>query len=148
MICDKCGYNNNDTIKSCRNCGTKLKSINERDMQRILNRAADASEPADFSISILDRINACISFASIPVLLVFLVLSSADIIQYICIPLFSAVSGLIAISPTFAKTMVTIKGWPFNYSGNSGKIVRKLLSWGLLATTVISTLIIFFDYKA
>ena len=144
MICDKCGFNNKDSFKSCTNCGARLQSISKQEVQHILDKASDESEPLEFKVSNLDRVNACISFGSIPILLIFLILSSADIIQFIGIPLASALSGFIAISPHFAKMMVAVRNWPFSFSGNYGKATRKLLSWGFLAMAIISTMLIFF----
>ncbi len=139
MICDKCGYKNQDTAKSCANCGNRLHSIGKQEVQRIIDKSADGSGLLDFEVSVLDRVNAYISFVSIPILLILLILSSADIIQLISVPLISALSGFVAISPKFAKIMVTVRNWPY-----SGKVTRKLLSWGFLAVAIISTILIFF----
>lgn len=144
MICDKCGYNNKDTSKSCTNCGAGLHSISKQEMQRIVDKASDRSGLLD-KVSNLDRVNACISFVLTPILLLLLIFSSADIMQIISIPLVCALSGFIAIFPKFAKIMIAARNCPLILSDYSGKVARKLFSWGFLAMAIISTIFTFFE---
>ena len=144
MICDKCGYNNKDTSKSCTNCGAGLHSISKQEMQRIVDKASDRSGLLD-KVSNLDRVNACISFVLTPILLLLLIFSSADIMQIISIPLVSALSGFIAIFPKFAKIVIAARNCPLILSDYSGKVARKLFSWGFLAMAIISTIFTFFE---
>jgi ribosomal protein L40E len=70
MMCNRCGYKNDNSAKSCRSCSATLEAKpSEEQLEKTLNKLSDKSS-GDLMPSPLERILKWVFFASAPVFLV------------------------------------------------------------------------------
>lgn len=149
MICDSCGYKNDDNVKSCLGCGTALKpKMSDKELSSMLNRMSDRSDT--LTASRLDKIMGLVFLSlSLIILLVCLIFSAQPLISVTAIIL-TIIGGIVARYP---KVIWEINKLRLSVYANADDITpnefwslsRKISYWILfvlaIALTVISLLI-------
>lgn len=149
MICDSCGYKNDDNAKNCKGCGTALKpGMSDEELSCMLNRLSDRSDA--LTASPLDKMIRLAFFSlSLINLLVCFIFSAQPLINIIAI-IITIFGGVVAGYP---KVIWEINKLRLSVYANADEITptdfwslsRKISYWILffftIALTVISLLI-------
>jgi len=145
MICDSCGYKNDDYAKSCIGCGTVLKpKLSDEELSYMLNRMSDRSDP--LTASRFDKKIGLVFFSfSLIILLVCLIFSAQPFISAIA-TILAIVGGIVARYP---KVIWEINKLRLSVYANADDITptdfwslsRKISYWILFVFTIALTII-------
>lgn len=145
MICDSCGYKNDDNAKSCIGCGTVLKpKMNDEELSYMLNRMSDRSDT--LTASRLDKMMGLVFFSlSLIILLVCLIFSDQPSIGVIA-AILALVGGIVARYP---KVIWEINKLRLSLYANADEITptdfwslsRKISYWILFVFAIVFTVI-------
>ncbi len=145
MICDSCGYKNDDKVKSCIGCGTVLKSkMSDEELSCMLNQMSDRSDT--LTASYLDKMIGLVFFSlSLIILLVCLIFSAQPSIGVIA-AILAIVGGIVARYP---KVIWEINKLRISVYANADDITptdfwslsRKISYWILFVFTITLTVI-------
>lgn len=145
MICDSCGYKNDDNVKSCIGCGTVLNpKMRDEELSYMLNQMSDRSDT--LTASYLDKIIGLVFFSlSLIILLVCLIFSAQPSIGVIATVL-AIVGGIVARYP---KVIWEINKLRISMYANADDITptdfwslsRKISYWILFVFTITLTVI-------
>ena len=145
MICDSCGYKNDDKVKSCIGCGTVLKSkMSDEELSCMLNQMSDRSDT--LTASYLDKMIGLVFFSlSLTILLVCLIFSAQPSIGVIA-AILAIVGGIVARYP---KVIWEINKLRISVYANADDITptdfwslsRKISYWILFVFTITLTVI-------
>ncbi len=149
MICDSCGYKNDDNAKSCMGCGAVLKpKMSDEELSYMLNRMSDRSDT--LTASYIDKMIGLVFFSLSPfILLVCLIFSAQPLIGVIA-AILAIIGGIVARYPKVIweinKLRISVYAnaddiTPTDFWSFSRKISYWILFVFMIALTVISLLI-------
>lgn len=149
MVCDSCGYKNDNIAKNCRGCGIALKpAMSEEEVSSILDRLSDRSDA--LTVSRLDRIIKWVLFSLAPVTLVFCLIFSNQRIFGVISAISMAVAGVLAGYPKAMwewdkSSLNTLYNADDATPNDLWAIQRKIMYWGLIIFAIALVILSFID---
>ena len=80
MICDKCGYSNQDFVNECSSCGAELEAhdaISDEEMEKLPEKLVNEGEP--LIASKLDKVMKWVCFALAPMVFITFIIFEMEI---------------------------------------------------------------------
>lgn len=144
MICDSCGYKNDDHAKSCIVCGNVLKpQLSDEELSDMLNRMSDRSDP--LTASRLDKTIGLVFFAFALINLLLSIIFSAQPFVSAVATILAVVGGIVARYP---QMIWKINMFRISVYANADDITpndfwslsRKVTYWILFVITIALTI--------